>query len=61
MKNAKYHLQQLPTGWIGLVAGEKGLRRATLKPTPAEAKRIWAPTPTARPPTRTPSAKRWTA
>lgn len=36
MKNAKYHLQQLPTGWIGLVAGEKGLRRATLKPTPAE-------------------------
>ena len=32
----KYHLQQLPSGWIGLVGGDKGLRRATLKPTPQE-------------------------
>jgi methylated-DNA-[protein]-cysteine S-methyltransferase len=32
----KYDIQQLPAGWIGLVAGEKGLRRATLKPTPQE-------------------------
>ena len=29
----KYHLHQLPTGWVGLLASEKGLRRATLKPT----------------------------
>ena len=33
----KYHIQQLPSGWIGLVSGENGLRRATLKPTPQEA------------------------
>jgi methylated-DNA-[protein]-cysteine S-methyltransferase len=32
----KYHAQELPVGWIGLLAGEKGLRRATLKPTPHE-------------------------
>ena len=32
----KYHLEQLPSGWIGLVGGDKGLRRATLKPTPQE-------------------------
>ena len=36
MKGAKYHVQELPSGWIGLVAGAKGLRRATLKPTAAE-------------------------
>lgn len=33
MNGYRYHVQQLPAGWIGLVAGEKGLRRATLKPT----------------------------
>ena len=33
MSATKYHIQQLPSGWIGLVAGDKGLRRATLKPT----------------------------
>ena len=37
MSEYKYHMQQLNTGWIGLVAGDKGLRRATLKPTPQEA------------------------
>ena len=37
MSTLKYHIQELPAGWIGLVAGEKGLRRATLKPTPHEA------------------------
>lgn len=36
MTTLKYHIQQLPAGWIGLVAGENGLRRATLKPTPQE-------------------------
>ena len=36
MKVRKYHIQQLPSGWIGLVAGDKGLRRAALKPTPQE-------------------------
>ena len=33
MSRFRYHLQQLPAGWIGLVAGNNGLRRATLKPT----------------------------
>ncbi len=33
MNRYKYHVQELPAGWIGLVAGENGLRRATLKPT----------------------------
>ena len=33
MAALKYHIEQLPSGWIGLVAGERGLRRATLKPT----------------------------
>ena len=37
MSRYKYHVQELPAGWIGLIAGEKGLRRATLKPTPHEA------------------------
>ena len=36
MSAFKYHIQELPAGWIGLVASEKGLRRATLKPTPQE-------------------------
>ena len=36
MTSLKYHIHQLPTGWIGLVAGDKGLRRASLKPTPQE-------------------------
>ena len=36
MTALKYHVQQLPSGWIGLVSREKGLRRATLKPTPQE-------------------------
>ena len=36
MKGLKYHIRQLPAGWIGLVSGDKGLRRATLKPTPQE-------------------------
>ena len=36
MADLKYHVQQLPAGWIGLVAGAGGLRRATLKPTPQE-------------------------
>ena len=36
MSQYKYHIEELPTGWVGLVAGEKGLRRATLKPTVQE-------------------------
>ena len=36
MTALKYHIQQLPAGWIGLVAGGNGLRRAALKPTPQE-------------------------
>ena len=36
MSALKYHIQGLPSGWIGLVGGENGLRRATLKPTPQE-------------------------
>ena len=36
MTALKYHLQQLPSGWIGLLGGDNGLRRATLKPTPQE-------------------------
>lgn len=36
MTALKYHVHQLPSGWIGLVSGDKGLRRATLKPTPQE-------------------------
>ena len=36
MTGFKYHLEELPTGWIGLLAGDNGLRRATLKPTPHE-------------------------
>ena len=33
MSNYRYHLQELPAGWIGLVGSERGLRRAALKPT----------------------------
>lgn len=36
MAALKYHVQQLSSGWIGLLAGDNGLRRATLKPTPQE-------------------------
>ena len=36
MAALKYHIQQLSSGWIGLLAGDNGLRRATLKPTPQE-------------------------
>ena len=36
MSRYKYDIQKLPAGWIGLVGGEKGLRRASLKPTPEE-------------------------
>ncbi len=36
VKVLKYHIHQLPAGWIGLVAGGKGLLRASLKPTPQE-------------------------
>lgn len=36
MSRYKYHLHQLPAGWVGLVAGDKGLRRCSLKPTPQE-------------------------
>ena len=36
MSGYKYHIQELPAGWVGLVGSEKGLRRASLKPTPQE-------------------------
>ena len=36
MSGYKYHIQQFPAGWVGLVAGERGLRRCALKPTPHE-------------------------
>ena len=36
MSEYRYHIQELPTGWIGLVGSERGLRRASLKPTPQE-------------------------
>lgn len=37
MGENKYHLVQVPMGWVALVASEAGLRRASLKPTPQEA------------------------
>ena len=37
MKGDKYHLGKRPMGWIGVLAGEKGLKRASLKPSPQEA------------------------
>ncbi len=33
MNGFRYHVHQLPAGWIGLLASKNGLRRATLKPT----------------------------
>ena len=36
MSTYKYHIQELPAGWIGLVGSESGLKRASLKPTPQE-------------------------
>jgi len=33
----KYHLVELPMGWMVLLGGKDGLRRASLKPTPEEA------------------------
>ena len=36
MSNYKYHIHELPTGWIGLIGSDLGLRRASLKPTPQE-------------------------
>ena len=37
MKGDKYHLVELSMGWMVLLAGEDGLKRASLKPTPQEA------------------------
>jgi methylated-DNA-[protein]-cysteine S-methyltransferase len=37
MKGDSYHLIELPMGWMVLLAGEDGLKRASLKPTPQEA------------------------
>ena len=37
MKGDKYHLVELPMGWMILLAGERGLKRASLKPSPQEA------------------------
>ena len=36
MSRYKYHLHELSAGWVGLVAGDHGLRRCSLKPTPQE-------------------------
>lgn len=36
MSTYKYHIQELPAGWIGLVGSERGLTRVALKPTPQE-------------------------
>ena len=37
MRGDKYHLLELPMGWMVLLAGSNGLKRASLKPTPEEA------------------------
>ena len=37
MTGDKYHLVKLSMGWMILLAGEKGLKRASLKPSPQEA------------------------
>ena len=37
MKGDKYHLLELPMGWMVLLAGSNGLKRASLKPRPEEA------------------------
>ena len=36
MNSNKYHLVELPMGWVGLVGSDQGLRRLSLKPTPQE-------------------------
>ena len=33
----KYHLFELPVGWVGLIGSDRGLRRVSLKPSPQEA------------------------
>ena len=37
MRGDKYHLLELPMGWMVLLAGSNGLKRASLKPRPEEA------------------------
>ena len=37
MKGDKYHLVKLPMGWMVLLAGDNGLKRASLKPSPQDA------------------------
>ena len=37
MNRDRYHLVELPMGWMVLLGGEDGLKRASLKPTPQEA------------------------
>ncbi len=37
MNGDRYHLVELPMGWMVLLGGEDGLKRASLKPTPQEA------------------------
>lgn len=37
MNEDRYHLVELPMGWMVLLGGENGLKRASLKPTPQEA------------------------
>jgi len=37
VRGDKYHLVELPMGWMVLLAGDNGLKRASLKPTPDEA------------------------
>ncbi|MAF37501.1 MAG: cysteine methyltransferase [Chloroflexi bacterium] len=37
MTGDKYHLVELPMGWMVLLGGKYGLKRASLKPTPDEA------------------------
>ena len=37
MTGDSYHLIELPMGWMALLGGKDGLRRASLKPTPQEA------------------------
>ena len=37
MRGNSYHLEELSMGWMALLAGEDGLKRASLKPSPQEA------------------------
>ncbi len=37
MSGLRYHIFQLPMGWVGLLGTEKGLRRLSFQPTPEEA------------------------